>query len=97
MVAADTSALPQTTANSLETLSSFPRQHVSSQEDDNSPDENTSQQEWLEIPSPSHNRHNRHTDVTHELRYTLGNLAAAEGDTECTAAPRRIPSGYCHT
>jgi hypothetical protein len=30
LVAADTCTLPQTTASSLETLSSFPRQHVSS-------------------------------------------------------------------
>ena len=28
--------------------------------------------------------------MSQELKYTLENLAAAEGDAECTAAPRRI-------
>ena len=37
------------------------------------------------------NRQNRHIDFSQELKYTLGNLAAAEGDAEYTAAPRRIP------
>jgi hypothetical protein len=77
--------------DNLETLSSFHGQHVSSQEDDNRPDENTSLQDWLNIPSPHHNRQRRHTDVSQELRYTLGNLATAEGEAEFTAAPRRIP------
>jgi hypothetical protein len=91
LVATDTCTLPQTTANSLETFSSFHGQHVSPQEEDNSPIENTSQQIWLEIPGRLHNRHNRHTDLSQKLRYTLGNLIAAEGDAECTAEPRRIP------
>ena len=42
LVATDTSTLLQTTTDSIETLSFFPRQHVSSQEDDNPSDENTS-------------------------------------------------------
>jgi hypothetical protein len=91
LVAADTGTQHQTTADSLVTLSFSPGQHVSSEEEDNPPDENTPLQDWLDIPSPHYNRHKRHTDVSQELRYTLGNLAATQGDAECTATPRRIP------
>ncbi len=89
LVAADTGTLHQTKATSLDTLSSH--KHSLPHDDDASHDENTSHQDWLDISNLHHNSNRRHTDVSQEPRYTLGDPTAAEGDAECTEAPRRIP------
>ena len=89
LVAADTGTLPQTSGVNMPP----PRPPPSSQEENPPPTKTTPGTDWLApMPSPNRIAHMRHTDVSQEMRYNLSDLAAAAGDTECTTAPRRIPS-----
>jgi len=43
------------------------------------------------LPTSEEIRSRRHPDVYHDPRYNHWWLSAADGDVECTAAPRRLP------
>ncbi len=91
LVAADTGTMPQTPGGILDAFTQHSRHQFPSPEEETLVSEKLSQHDWLDTPCPNSDRHPRHTDVSHDLRYTFGNLSAAEGDEECTTAPRRIP------
>jgi len=64
----------------------------SNEDNDPHPREHTSHSRWLDpMPNPSRVHRMRHTDVSRDPRYETWSLSAVDGDSECTAAPRRIP------
>ena len=62
LVATDTGTLPQTTADSLDSLPPFSREP--NPNDENPPDEADTSQDWLALPYPPRPDNRRHTDVT---------------------------------
>ena len=86
MVMADTGTHAMITGDSIESL--FP-----TAEDTNlSPTTETPPHDWFApLPTSEEICHRSHTDVSHDPRYHHWGLSAADGDDECTAAPRRIP------
>ena len=49
--------------------------------------------DWLApLPTTEDIHRRRHTDVSQDFKYYLRDLSAADGDAECTTAPRRIPT-----
>ena len=48
--------------------------------------------DWLDpLPTTEVTRIKRHTDASHDPRYTLQAPSASNYDAECTTAPSRIP------
>ena len=57
------------------------------------PTTETPPHDWFAPLSTSEDfRSRRHTDVSQDPRYNHWGISAADGDAECTAAPRRIPN-----
>jgi hypothetical protein len=92
LIAIDTSIQSQTANESLDLLSPYLGSPSSNEESESHPRATTPHSDWLE-PNPNPNRvHNtRHTDVSRDPRYKPESLSAIDGDSLCTAAPRRIP------
>ncbi len=83
---ADTGTQSTTVGDSIESL--FP-----TSEDNNLPPttETHKYDLFALLPTSEEIRSMRHTDVSQDLRYNHWGLPAGTGDTECTAAPSRLP------
>jgi hypothetical protein len=83
---ADTSVQSMTTGDSIQTLSPTP------EDTDHSPTTKPTPHDWLApLPTTEEIRRKQHTEVSMDPRYNHWSLSATAGDTECTAAPNRIP------
>jgi hypothetical protein len=75
-----------TTGDSIESLS------PTSEDTDQSPTAKPIPHDWFApLPTTEEIRRKRHTDVSMDSRYNHWCPSATAGDTECTAAPSRIP------
>jgi len=93
---ADTGTQPMTTGNSIKSLPPHLGGHQPI------PDHGDPPHDWFApLPTSEDIRRRRHTDVSQDPKYNHSGLSAADGDAECTAAPRRIldwflPQGKTH-
>ena len=92
LIAADTGIQFQTAKESFDLLSPYLDSPSSNEGDETHPRENTPHSYSLDqIPNPNRVHSMRHPDVFRDYRYKIGSLSAVDGDSKCTAAPRRIP------
>ena len=86
---ADTGTQPMTTRDFIKSLS------PTSEDTNLSPTTETPPHDWFApLPTSEDVRRKCHTDVSQDPRYNHWGPSAADGDAECTAAPRAIPDWF---